>query len=182
MRNLEKLVWFLSTVQLVASGTLFVALITVYAIEVFVRNAFGGGFVEYYEIVGIGFLYVFMFGAAALYGRDEDITVSFIFLRAPSGLKAWWVLTVYVLICATTVVLGWESWKLISLQWTTPTPLLGVPESTRVVPVFAASISIAITSGCRIVACIVWLISGTRSQLLPPFEAPGFPEEVTMYD
>ena len=69
------LVRALTFVLLVSAGTLFVVSVGVYATEIVLRGGFRTSFPEYYEIVGIAFIYVFLLGAAALYARNEDIII-----------------------------------------------------------------------------------------------------------
>ena len=43
----------------------------VYAAEIVMRGFLNTGYPDYYEVVGIAFIYIFMFGAGALYARTR---------------------------------------------------------------------------------------------------------------
>jgi TRAP-type C4-dicarboxylate transport system permease small subunit len=165
---LASFVRLVSTVQLWIAGVIFIGCVLFYGAEVFTRGLLNSSIPEYFEIVGIGFIYVFLFGAAALYGRDEDIIIGFLFDRASQAVQKWWLLVVHLLVMVTMAVTGIATFNIIQLQWSTPTPLLGISESTRWFPLAVACVSIVFTSGCRVVACIVWLNRGERPQILYP--------------
>jgi TRAP-type C4-dicarboxylate transport system permease small subunit len=165
---LASLVRLVSAVQLWLAGIIFIGCVLLYGAEVFTRGFLNSSIPEYFEIVGIGFVYVFLFGAAALYGRDEDIIIGFLFDRVPQAVQKWWLLGVHLLVMVTMAVTGIAAFNIMQLQWSTPTPLLGISESTRWFPLAIASISIVFTSGCRVVACIVWLSRRERPQILYP--------------
>jgi TRAP-type C4-dicarboxylate transport system permease small subunit len=162
------IVRFAANLQLWAAAAIFVACVVFYGVEVFARGLLNRSIPEYFEFVGIGFVYVFLFGAAALYGRDEDIVIGYLFDRAPSHARPWWLLLVHALTAATMAATFVATFRIITLQWTTPTPLLGVPEGVRWIPLAIASASITASALVRTVACAAWLRRGERPTLLDP--------------
>jgi hypothetical protein len=54
----------------------------------------------------------------------------------------------------------------------TPTPLLGVPESVKWIPLLFLSASIVFTSLVELWGCVQWIASGTRPLVwtAPPFD------------
>jgi TRAP-type C4-dicarboxylate transport system permease small subunit len=81
-------------------------------------------------------------------------------------MQPWWLLGVHTVVAASAVVTAFATFDIIALQWTTPTPLLGVPESIRWIPLGIASVSMVATAGCRMAACIVWATQGEKPDLL----------------
>ena len=168
MRVLTQFVNFVGAVQLWLAALIFVGCVMLYGAEVFARGLLNRSIPEYFEIVGIGFVYVFLFGAAALYARDEDIVIGFVYDRAPALMQPWWLFGVHTAVAASAVVTASATFDIIALQWTTPTPLLGVPESIRWIPLAIASVSMAATAGCRMAACVVWATRCEQPDLLQP--------------
>ena len=147
---------------LVLSGTLFVLGLALYATEIMLRYVFDTGLPEYYEIVGIGFIYVFLLGAAALYGRSEDIVIDLLYARLPPAAQRWLAFAIQLAVAATMFLVALEGWRLAVAQWSIPTPLLGVSEGIKVIPLVLAAASIAFTSATEAWACLIWIATGTR--------------------
>jgi TRAP-type C4-dicarboxylate transport system permease small subunit len=166
VKTLARLVRLAGTAQLWLAAAIFAACIALYAVEIAMRLLFHGGFPDYFEIIGISFLYVFLLGAAALYARDEDIIIDFLYLKAPPAVQAWWLLGVHCIVAVTVAVTAVVTWRLIVLQSAVPTPLLRIPESVRWVPLLIATGSILLTATARAVACAVWIRSGQVPDLL----------------
>jgi TRAP-type C4-dicarboxylate transport system permease small subunit len=177
-----RLVRGLTWAQLAMSGVLFILALGLYTAEVVMRTGFSTGYPEYYEVVGYAFIYVFLFGAGALYARNEDIMIEAIYQHLGQRAKAWLELVVYVTMAVTMVIVGIHTWILIGLQMNTPTPLLEVPESVKWFPLLFLCASIAFTSAIEAWGCVIWIARGTRPLVwtTPPFDVvdPNEKEEV----
>jgi TRAP-type C4-dicarboxylate transport system permease small subunit len=147
------------------AGVLFVLGLALYATEIMLRYVFDTGLPEYYEIVGIGFIYVFLFGAAALYGRSEDIVIDLLYTRLPPPAQRWLAFAVHLAVAATMLLVAVQGWRLAAAQWNIPTPLLEVSEGIKVIPLVLAAASIAFASATEAWACLIWIATGTRHQI-----------------
>jgi TRAP-type C4-dicarboxylate transport system permease small subunit len=127
----------LAWAQLAVASLLFVAAMTLYAAEIVMRGFLNTGYPDYYEVVGIAFIYVFLLGAAALYARNEDIVIDLVYDRLPLSARPWLVLAVYVGIVATMTV------------------------------VLVHTASIVFTSLVEALGCLIWIGSGTRPRTWP---------------
>ncbi len=167
-----RIVRLLTWAQLALAGVLFVASLGLYTAEIVMRTGFSTGYPEYYEIVSFSFMYVFLLGASALYARNEDIMIEAVYFRLSERGKAWLVLLVYVLMVLTMAIIFVHTWRLIVLQINTPTPLLGVPESVKWIPLLFLSASIVFTSLVEVWGCLLWINRGTRPPVwpTPPFD------------
>lgn len=165
-RGVRALAW----VQLVAAGVLLVIGMGVNGAEIVMRSFFNTSYPDYYEVVGISFIYVFLLSAGALYARDEDIVIDMLFGLMPPSLRPWWVMAVHVLVAASMAIVLFYTIRLIGLQSSTPTPLLGIPEAVKWWPLAFASVSIIYTSLVEACSCGLWIGSGTRPKTWPhPF-------------
>jgi TRAP-type C4-dicarboxylate transport system permease small subunit len=159
------LVRALTVLYLWAAGALFLLGLALYTAEIVLRYGFDSGIPEYYELVGIGFIYVFLLGAAALYARSEDIVIDLIYARLPARAQAWLELAVQVAIVATMIVVAVQAWRLAVAQWNIPTPLLQVPEAVKVLPLVVGAASIALASAVEAWACAMSIASGPRRSI-----------------
>lgn len=162
-----RVVRMLAWVQLALAGVLLVEGMCVNGAEIVMRSFFNTSYPDYYEVVGISFIYVFLFSAAALYARDEDIVIDMVFDFVPAAAKPWWVLVVHVIVAMTMVLVLVYTIQLIGLQSRTPTPLLGIPEAVKWWPLAIASTSITFTSLVEAWSCLYWIRSGTRPKTWP---------------
>jgi TRAP-type C4-dicarboxylate transport system permease small subunit len=162
-----RVVRMLAWAQLTIAGVLLVEGMCVNGAEIVMRSFINTSYPDYYEVVGISFIYVFLFSAAALYARDEDIVIGMLYDFAPRAAKPWWVLTVHLLVAATMVLVFVYTIQLIGLQSRTPTPLLGVPESVKWWPLAVASASITFTSLVEAWSCGYWIRDGIRPKTWP---------------
>lgn len=165
------LVRALTFVLLVSAGTLFVVSVGIYATEIVLRGGFRTSFPEYYEIVGIAFIYVFLLGAAALYARNEDIIIDLVYARLPPTHRRYMIAVIYAAIVVTMLTIFIATVELISLVMSTPTPLLGVPEAIKWIPFAIASASIAFSSAVELWAAVIWIATGERP---PVWREPFF--------
>jgi tripartite ATP-independent transporter DctM subunit len=159
------LVRALTVLYLWAAGALFLLGLALYTAEIVLRYGFDSGIPEYYELVGIGFIYVFLLGAAALYARSEDIVIDLIYARLPARAQAWLELAVQVAIVATMIVVAVQAWRLAVAQWNIPTPLLQVPEAVKVLPLVVGAASIALASAVEAWACAMSIARGPRRSI-----------------
>jgi len=160
----------LALAQLAVAGILLTFAMCVNGAEIVMRSFFNTSYPDYYEIVGIAFIYVFLLSAGALYARDEDIAIDMLYNFLPRTARPWWILTVHLLVAITMAVVLFYTWRLIGLQSRTPTPLLGIPEAVKWWPLAFASLSIIYTSLVEVLGCVIWIASGTRPMTWPePF-------------
>jgi TRAP-type C4-dicarboxylate transport system permease small subunit len=147
---------------LAAAASLFVLSIVVYTIEIVLRGFFFTSFPEYYEIVAFSFIYVYLLGAAALYARNEDVVIELLYNRLPEVLQRWLLLLIQIGIAVTMVTVFIHAVKIIDLQMHTPTPLLGVPEAIKWIPLAIAAAWITLSASVEAWAAIVWIRTGER--------------------
>lgn len=169
-----RIVRVLTAVYLAVAGATFVLALALYSAEIVMRAFFNTGFPEYYEIVGTAFIWVFLLGAAAMYGRDQDIVIELVQRRLPGRAGAWLELLVHAAIVATMAVTAEAGWRLAEAQWNVPTPLLEISESIKFLPLVVASVSIALSSGVQAWSCAIGLQTGKRPPVWPH---PFFDEE-----
>jgi TRAP-type C4-dicarboxylate transport system permease small subunit len=162
-RTVRVLAW----TQLAAAGLLFVGAMLVYGAEIVMRGFLNTSYPEYYEVVGISFVWIFFLSAAALYARDHDVVIDMVFKHVPARVKPWWVFVVQVAIAATMVLTLVYTLQLIGLQSRTPTPLLRVPEAIRWWPLAVASASMVLSSLVEAWACVVWAMTGEKPKVWP---------------
>ena len=162
-----RLVRGLAWIELGAAGLLLGAATLVYGAEIVMRTFLNTSYPDYYEVVGFTFIYIFLFGAAALYALDEDIVIGMLHDLAPPRLRRWWVLAVYLLVACTMALVLVYTVQLIGLQRNTPTPLLRVPEAIKWYPLAIASVSIIASSLLEAWGCVLWIASGVRPKTWP---------------
>ena len=162
----------LTWAQLALAGVLFILSLGLYTAEVVMRTFFNTGYPEYFEVVGFAFMYVFLLGAGGLYARNEDIMIEAVYLRLGERGRMWLVSIVYAAMVVTMAVIFFHTWKLIGLQMNTPTPLLGVPESVKWIPLLFLCASVVFTSLVELWGCAHWIASGMRPLVwtAPPFD------------
>jgi TRAP-type C4-dicarboxylate transport system permease small subunit len=157
----------LAWLQLSLAMLILVAATLVYGAEIVMRSFFNTSYPDYYEVVGISFIYVFLFGAGALYARNEDIVIDTLYGFAPRRAKPWWVMIVHIVVALTMVLVLIYTVQLIGLQRSTPTPLLGIPEAVKWWPLAAVSVSMIYSSLVEAWSCALEIISGTRPKTWP---------------
>jgi TRAP-type C4-dicarboxylate transport system permease small subunit len=174
-----RLVRAMTHTYLALAATLFLLGLGLYTTEIVLRYGFRTGIPEYYELVGIGFIWVFLLGAAALYARNEDITIDLLHARLPERARPWLQLAVQLAVAVTMAVVAWYGWDLARRQWRTPTPLLKVSEAVRVAPLVLASASIVLSSLVEAWAALITIQAGRRVRVWPHpfFDQETEPEE-----
>jgi TRAP-type C4-dicarboxylate transport system permease small subunit len=153
--------------QLCAAGLLFIGATIVYAAEIVMRGFLNTGYPDYYEVVGFAFIYIFMFGASALYARNQDITIDMLYVLVPLRMQKVWLLIIHLAIAVTMAITLFYTWRLIGLQSTTPTPLLRIPEAVKWWPLAIAAASMVMSSLVEAWSCAIWMNSGTRPKIWP---------------
>ncbi len=157
-----RVVRLLAWAQLAIAGVLFVEATMVYGAEIIMRGMLNTSYPEYYEVVGISFIWIFLLSAGALYARDQDVVIDMIYAHVPKRGQPWWVLVVQLSITATMALTLYYTLWLIDLQSHTPTPLLRVPEAIKWYPLAIASASIVFTSLVEAWRCAIWIATGER--------------------
>jgi TRAP-type C4-dicarboxylate transport system permease small subunit len=158
---------WLTSAFLFAAGVLFVISLGALILDIILRYGFNSSIIGLHEIVTITFLYVFLFGASALYARNEDIVIEVLWRRFPERTRQWLTLIVYGVVASTMAVVLVETIVLIITQLQVPTPQLRLPLAIMWIPLGFAAISITFGSLVEAWGCIVWIRSGTRLAVWP---------------
>ena len=172
-----RLVRLLTWLHLAISGTLFVVATGALAVDVGLRYLFSAPVAGLHEAVTLAFTFVFMLGAAALYARNEDIVLEFVYRRLPAPVRRHLVLVIYLAIVIVLAVVLQQTFRLIEVQWNLPTPALRVPQAVFAVPVAIASVSIILTSLVECWACVLWIGKGSRPSVWPQSGAGNVPNQ-----
>ncbi|MGI4816252.1 MAG: TRAP transporter small permease [Janthinobacterium lividum] len=132
-----------SRLYLAASGLLFAVSIVLLAVDIVRRDLTGHSIDGVHEFTQLLFLYVYLLGAAALYGRNGDLVVTFITDRLPRPMQHVLGVLVDVLIVVAMVTVGWNTIGLIASEWNLVSPDLGIRLAWKSVPLAIAAFSIA---------------------------------------
>ncbi|NQU58507.1 MAG: TRAP transporter small permease subunit [Rhodospirillales bacterium] len=165
--RIAQMVRALTWLHLAVAGSLFFLSTCALAADVVLRYFFSAPIAGLHESMTLAFTFVFMLGAAALYARNQDIVLDFVYLRLPVQVQRYLVLGVYLAIVVALIVVLYHTIHLINLQWNLPTPALRIPQSVFVVPVAIAMASIIVTSLVESWACVIWICSGIRPSVWP---------------
>lgn len=155
----------LTTGCLALSVFLFVACLAVLAADIALRTLFNHPLQNVSEGVIIAFIYVYMVGGAALYARNEDIALDYLFLKAGARPRALWLLAIYLLTAFTMAVVIVETWKLIIVQRGVLTPALRLPLAIEHAALALAATVILYASLVEAVGCWIWFRSGSRPRV-----------------
>ena len=162
-------------VNLAVAGALFALATVALLVEITLRYGFDTGFPKSHEAVGIAFVYVFLLGAAALYGRNEDIAIDVFYRRLPEPLARWLALFIFLAVAVGMVVVLAYTAEMIHLQGTLKTFLLRISMTVWFWPLAIASASIAFTSLVECWACAIWIKTETRPPVWP--EGPNWEDQ-----
>ena len=157
----------LVTVYYWIAGILFVLSLLALTTEITLRYCFNRSIPESAEVIVIGFVYVYLFGAAALYGRNEDITIDVVYRMLPETFQGWLMLVVHLAVGVTMGVVLFYTLTLIELQGHLLTPVALLPMSIWYWPLVVATASILFTSSIEVWACLIWIASGSRPEVWP---------------
>lgn len=157
----------LTTAFLAIACTIFAATLVLLSVDVTLRYGFNSSLPGLHEGVAIAFVYVFLLGAAALYARNEDIVLEFVYSRFPAKARRWFLLAIYVAVAVTMAIVLAQTAVLIESQKRIMTSALRVPLSIQWIPLAIAAASITFTSLVEIWACSIWIVSGTRPSVWP---------------
>jgi TRAP-type C4-dicarboxylate transport system permease small subunit len=154
-------------------GALFCVAISCLVAEVATRFAFHSSIRGVQEIVGLFFLYGFFLGAAALYARNEDVSLTFFIRALPTERRALIACVVALIICTSMSVVAYEATFLMIAQATIYSADLQISESFRFAPLALAAASIAATSLIDAWANVIWMRSGSKPSV---WKREGVPE------
>jgi TRAP-type C4-dicarboxylate transport system permease small subunit len=149
---------------LAACCLFFLLCLVLLSIDVVVRYTVRGSIQHVAEIVTILFTWVYLVGAAALYMRNEDIVLDFLYKRVPEQARALWLLLVYVAIAITMLIVLQETLSLMQIQASIKTPSLRLPVGVETAALALAAALIAFTSIVDALSCLIWLVSGHRPE------------------
>lgn len=159
---LDRIAWALTHVALGICVFLFGFSTLMLTAEIVGRYVFNYPFQYIAETVTIGFIYIFMVGAAALYSRNEDIALDYFFARANSKIQAVWLLLIFLAIACTMSVTLVATVQLIRIQGDVLTPSLRIPLGVEHAALAIAAAMIAFTSLVDALGCLIWAVSGRR--------------------
>lgn len=114
------------------------------------------------EIVTIAFIYVYLLGAAALYARNEDISLDFIFRRFGVSAQAIWLMIIYLGVAFTMAVTLVETISLMDIQKGIKTPSMRLPLGIEHAALAIMSLLILFTSLVDALHCWIWFRRGER--------------------
>ena len=157
----------LVTVEYTVAGLLFVLAMLALTTEITLRYGFDSGFPESAEVIVITFIYVYLLGAAALYGRNEDIAIDFVYRMLPDAFRSWFMLVVHLAIAITMGIVLIYTLDLIKIQGQLLTLVTQLPMEIWWWSLVIASASIVLTSCVEVWACLIWITSGSRPNIWP---------------
>lgn len=149
-------------VELALAGSIFALAMLALTIDVIGRYGFNHTIAHLHEAVTIGFVWVFLLGAAALYARNEDIVIASFADRLPKRWREVLILLVYLLTALVMAVVLVEAIGLARRQWRLPTPSLRLPRGIYGLAVAVAAASMVYTSLVEGWASLIGLRSGAR--------------------
>jgi len=144
---------------------LFAASLMVLGAEIVLRYVFNHPLQNVGEGVIIAFIYVYLLGGAALYARNEDIALDFLFRKAGRRPQALWLLVIYLAIAATMAVVLMETLKLMQVQRGVLTPGLRLPLGIEHAALSLAAGVILYASVVEALGCWIWLRDGRRPRV-----------------
>jgi len=151
---------------------LFAASLAVLAAEIVLRYAFNHPLQNVSEGVTIAFIYVYLVGGAALYARNEDIALDYLFNKAGAKPRAIWLLAIYLAIAFTMGVVLVETVKLIQVQRGVLTPSLRLPLGIEHAALALAAGVILYASAVEALGCWIWFRNGRRPRVNLEEETP----------
>jgi TRAP-type C4-dicarboxylate transport system permease small subunit len=151
---------------------LFVGALGILAAEIVLRYVFGHPLQNIGEAVSIAFIYVYLVGGAALYARNEDVALDYLFLKAGVKVRALWLLVIYLAVALTMAVVLVETLKLIQVQRGVLTPALRLPLGIEHAALALAAGIILYASAVEALGCWIWFRNGTRPRVNLEEEAP----------
>jgi TRAP-type C4-dicarboxylate transport system permease small subunit len=146
---------------------LFAGALGVMSVDVVMRYVFNHPLQNIGEGVTIAFIYVYLLGGAALYARNEDIALDYLFRRAGRQVQAVWMLVIYLVIAATMAVVLVQTMMLMQVQHGVRTPALRLPLGIEHAALALAAAVICYASLVEAVGCWIWARSGTRPAVFP---------------
>ena len=155
----------LTTGCLALSVFLFMASLGVLAADIALRTLFNHPLQNVGEGVIIAFIYVYLVGGAALYARNDDIALDFLFLKAGVKPRALWLLAIYLATALTMAIVLVETLKLIHVQRGVLTPALRLPLAIEHAALALAATVILYASLVEAVGCWIWFRSGSRPRV-----------------
>lgn len=161
-QTLAKGTRLLSAASLGLCAFLFAASLGLMGAEIVLRYGFDYPLQNVGEAVIIAFIYVYLMGGAALYARNEDIALDYLFRKASVKPQAIWLLAIYLAISATMAVILVETIKLIQVQRGVLTPALRLPLGIEHAALAVAATLIFYASAVEAVGCWIWFRTGTR--------------------
>ena len=152
------------------SVLLFAACLGALAAEIVLRYLFNHPLQNMSEGVIIAFIYVYLLGGAALYARNEDIALDYLFNKAGAKPRAIWLLAIYLGIALTMAVVLMETVKLMLVQRGVLTPSLRLPLGVEHAALALAAAVILYASLVEAIGCWIWFRSGNRPRVNPDEE------------
>jgi len=146
---------------------LLVACLGTLTAEIVLRYAFNYPLQKVSELVTISFIYVYLVGGAALYARNEDIALDYLYRKAGVKPRALWLLLIYATIALTMAVTLWETVKMMILQKHVLTPTLRLPLSVEFAALAVCAALILYASLVEMLGCWLWLRTGQRPKVFP---------------
>ena len=139
-------------VALVICTSLLVGLISINTLEIVLRAFFSTSLSWIHETNVLLASWLYFIGIAIIYHNHRDITVSLIIDRLSLQLKRA-ASRLYALITgAVFLVIAYESWRLIELQFPFQTPGVGYPRFVYTLPLFISATIIGFESILRAIA------------------------------
>jgi TRAP-type C4-dicarboxylate transport system permease small subunit len=141
---------------------LFAGSLVTMTVDIVLRYAFNHPLQNVGEGITIAFIYVYLLGGAALYARNEDIALDYLFRRAGVKAQALWLLIIHVGIVATMAVVIVQTVLLMQVQHGVRTPALRMPLGIEHAPLAFAAAVICYASLVEAIGCWIWFRSGRR--------------------
>jgi TRAP-type transport system small permease protein len=153
--------------MLTICGVITVIALCALSAEIILRYAFNAPMEYVHEATMIGFTFVYLLGAAALYARNDDIIIEYFFNFLPATPARILILIIYLATAAVMILLFVQTIALMDRQLNVPTPSLRLPLAIYGLPLAIMSAFIAFCSFVEAWACAQWIRTGIRPVVWP---------------
>lgn len=155
---MKKLRWVLSNIPEIISGTAFIVMITVVALNVLLRYIFSTSLLWGEEVAALGFVWSIFLGAAVCYKRRNLISIDMLVTALPGSIRRNLQLVLYVFMVIVNLVLCYLSLQFSISAWAKVSLSLRIPYTFFDAGTF---VGFAFMSGYA-VRDLVWEIRGKQ--------------------
>jgi TRAP-type C4-dicarboxylate transport system permease small subunit len=153
----------LGTLERAACVVLLAGIVVSITIQIITRYLFGQPLVWVEEAAGYSFIWLVFLGAAAGFKELRHIRIETFLGRLRPGLQYLIRAALYALATALMLMVAWYAWEIMDVESRSSTMALPVELPRHLfysVPLFASTLSIALTGAWLVAACIAHAVAG----------------------